>query len=117
MAISFLSIEPLPTSGAVVEQRENQYHAFVDEFYGFIYKKCLLAFETRLSAMSREDLWEKFLCGRVKYGGEFAPEMIRSEIESTEEIRDFFHYVAFPEFLIYEDDPDSFREYASQYMQ
>ena len=67
--------------------------------------------------LSLNDCQEKFLAGRIHYGGEWKPEMIRGEIEMQEEAADFQNYSDISEFMKWKEDPVSFEEFVSQYMQ
>ena len=53
----------------------------------------------------------------MHYGGEWKPENIRGEIEMQEEAADFQNYSDISEFMKWKDDPVSFEEFVSQYMQ
>lgn len=83
----------------------------------YIVKRMMTEFENILVGLSFEELLEKFLAGRANYGGAFDINSIHTEIEKKGEVADFFWYVAMEEYVKYLEDPSSFDEYVSQYMQ
>jgi len=80
-------------------------------------KKALVKIERAMMEASLNDCQEKFIAGRLAYGGEFKPESIAHEIEIQQEALDTQNYSDMQEFLIWKDDPVSFHEFASQYIQ
>jgi hypothetical protein len=70
-----------------------------------------------LMELSLQDCEEKFIAGRVKYGGEFNSSAIDIDKELREEAADFQNYSDIYHFEKWKEDPVSFDEYATQYMQ
>lgn len=70
-----------------------------------------------LETCSLQDEKEKFNAGRIVYGGDFKPQLISHEIEQIEEILDFANYCDMERFAQFLEDPVTFKEFVSQYMQ
>lgn len=70
-----------------------------------------------MATLSLDEEKEKHICGRIAYGGNFNPMGIAHEIEQRQEVIDFANYSDMQEFCKWKEDPVSFDEYLSQYMQ
>lgn len=107
------AIEASPTRKADVEE----FFTFQRKYDAYLRKRAYARIEFYMPSVSLEDKQEKFLAGRVAYGGDFIPANIHEDIEIKSEAVDIANYSDNAEFQVYLEDPVSFEEYVSQYMQ
>jgi len=98
-------------------QSVEKFRWFKENFRAYLVKKRVEKFLREIEESSLDDEWEKFISGRISYGGEFAPENIDSVREKKDEVLDFNNYSDNEEFVQYRFDPVGFTEFVCQYMQ
>ena len=94
-----------------------EFFNFQRKYDAYLRKRAYARLEFYMPSVSLEDKQEKFLAGRIAYGGDFIPRSIHEEIEIKSEAVDIQNYSDNSEFVTYLEDPASFDEYVSQYMQ
>lgn len=108
-----MTIEAFVPKKADVEDFFN----FQRKYDGYLRRRALSRLDFYMTGVSIEDKQEKFLAGRIAYGGDFVPSSINEDIEIKSECVDINNYSDNHEFQAFLDDPTSFEEYVSQYMQ
>lgn len=112
--VSFAAIDDNVPIVAVDNVEE--FRAFKTKYRAYLVKRRIEEMMRMMETLALDDEMEKFVAGRIAYGGEFKPEFIAHEIEMKEEVLDFANYADMKEFVEFRFDADGFNQFVSQYM-